>query len=198
MGKLFNSNKTNEPVSERQSLEGKYASARSNLLLVVAFTVINIILLVTQSDTYFLFSAFTPYFVAGLGMILCGKYPSDFYVDDFAGMDIFGDSVFAGFLIVAGIITLMYLLCWIFSKKNRVGWLIFALVFFALDTLGMLLLGGLALESIVDIIFHGWVLFSLGNGIYVHSKLKKLPEEEIEPAAELEQQTNIGAESNEA
>ena len=49
----FKNNKT----SERYTLENKYNTTRYNLLLVIGFTLINIVLLVTNSDRYFLFSA---------------------------------------------------------------------------------------------------------------------------------------------
>ena len=42
----------------RMQLEHKIAGARSNLLFVVIFSAINILLLVTQSNMYFLFSAY--------------------------------------------------------------------------------------------------------------------------------------------
>jgi hypothetical protein len=41
-----------------------------------------------------------------------------------------------------------------------------------------MLLGGVGAENIVDILFHGWAIVSLGRGIYVHAQLKKLPDEE--------------------
>lgn len=53
----FKNNKT----SERYTLENKYNTTRYNLLLVIGFTLINIVLLVTNSDRYFLFSAYIPY-----------------------------------------------------------------------------------------------------------------------------------------
>ena len=58
------------------------------------------------------------------------------------------------------------------------GWLIFALVIFVIDTLGMLAFLGFDLSNIVDMIFHAWVIVSLVMGIIAAAKLKKLPEEE--------------------
>jgi thiol:disulfide interchange protein len=84
---------------------------------------------------------------------------------------------------VAAVICVLYLLCWIFSKQRRVAWLIVGLVFFALDTVFMLL-GGISADRILDIVFHGWVIISLTGGIIAHSKLKKLPAEEPAPVAE--------------
>lgn len=178
MGQLLKQNNTDQTQSPRQVLESKFANARHNVLLVVLFTAINIILLVTNSNTYFLFSAYIPYILVDLGMLLCGMYPSEFYTGEFGGMEFLDKSFFAVMLGIAAVILILYLLSWILSKKNRVGWMIFALVFFGIDTVLMLLLNGIAVESIIDIVFHGWVIFSLATGVHAHCKWKKLPEEE--------------------
>ena len=90
-------------------------------------------------------------------------------------------------LVIAAAILVLYLLSWIFSKKPRVGWMIFSLVFFALDTLFMLWFMGISADMILDVVFHAWVLISLTNGIVSYFKLKKLPEEE--PAEPLQEET---------
>lgn len=181
---LFNKNQNQQaqPFSQRQQLERRYASARMNLLWVVLFTAINIVLLVSNSYTYFLFSAFIPYAIVDYGMIVCGKYPADFY-GDLGQYQFFDTTVLVVLIAVAAVICVLYLLCWIFSKKRRVAWLIVGLVFFALDTVFMLL-GGISADRILDIVFHGWVIISLTGGIIAHSKLKKLPAEEPAPVAE--------------
>jgi hypothetical protein len=181
---LFNKNQNQQaqPFSQRQQLERQYASARMNLLWVVLFTAINIVLLVSNSYTYFLFSAFIPYAIVDYGMIVCGKYPADFY-GDLSQYQFFDTTVLVVLIAVAAVICVLYLLCWIFSKKRRVAWLIVGLVFFALDTVFMLL-GGISADRILDIVFHGWVIISLTGGIIAHSKLKKLPAEEPAPVAE--------------
>ena len=185
MANLFGKDNTQQ-LSQRQILANKYQSARHNILLVVAFTLINIILLVTNSNTYFLFSAAIPYFIVDLGMLLCGKYPAEYYAGELAGMEVLNDTFFVVTLVVTAVILLLYLLSWIFCKKPRVGWMIFALVFFVLDTVGMLCLTGISSDAIVDVVFHGWVIFSLINGTVACFKLKKLPEEEEVP--ELQQE----------
>lgn len=179
MANLFGKNNTQQ-LSQRETLVGKYQSARHNILLVVVFTLINIILLVTNSNSYFLFSASIPYFIVDLGMFLCGKYPEEYYLGEYAGMELLNDTFFAVTLVAAAVILLMYLISWIFSKKPRVGWMIFALVFFIMDTIGMLLLSGISTDMIIDVVFHGWVIVSLISGITSYFKVKKLPEEEPE------------------
>ena len=164
-------------LPERELYEQKYRSSRMNLLLVVIFTVVNLILLVTNTDTYFLFSAFIPYFITLMGMSVCGLFPKEYYegLEEIVFLD---KSVFAVLLVISIVLTLLYLLAWFMSNKNRVGWLIFALVFFGIDTLGMFYINGISIESAFDILFHAWVIYYLVVGISAHYKLKKLPVEE--------------------
>ena len=185
MANLFGKGNTQQ-LSQREILVNKYQSARHNILLVVAFTLINIILLVTNSNSYFLFSASIPYFIVDLGMLLCGKYPQEYYAGELAGIGTLNDTFFVVTLVVAAVIVLLYLLSWIFCKKPRVGWMIFALVFFAIDTIGMLYLMGISTDAILDIVFHGWVIVSLISGVTAYFKLKKLPEEEEVPGLQQE------------
>ena len=72
-----------------------------NLLLVVIFTAINMLLLVTNADLYFLFSAFVPYFIAGIGMLLCGRFPEDYYTDGLEDMIFLDNSFFIVLLLIS-------------------------------------------------------------------------------------------------
>ena len=171
-----NQNQEDQPISQRQRLEGNYSAARKNILLVLLFTTINLILVVAKSQTYFLFSAFIPYALATYGMFLCGKYPAEYYTE-FGEFEPLGTPVLVIALVVCVVICVLYLLCWLFSDKKRVGWLIAALVMFATDSL-LMLLNGIGLDSIMDVIFHAWVIISLSMGVSAHYKLKKLPPEE--------------------
>ena len=179
MGFLTRNNQQAQQLSERQILQNKFTSARSNLLLVLVFTVVNILLLVTNSNTYFLFSAYVPYLLAILGMEMCGMFPDEYYGGDTSGFIFFDTSFLVIMLVIAAAILALYLLSWIFSKKGKSGWLIFALVFFAIDTV-LLVVMTLPSISIVDLIFHAWVLYSLFTGISAAKKLKNLPEEPVE------------------
>lgn len=165
-------------LSKRQQLQARFKGSRNNLLLVVAFTVINTILLVTNSDTYFLFSAYIPYVLVFLGMSVCGMLPAEYYGEEFSQMEFVPSSAFAVFLVIAVVIIALYFLAWLFSKKNRIGWMIFALVFFAIDTIGMFVFMNIGTDTIIDVAFHIWVIVSLVLGVIACSKLKKLPPEE--------------------
>ena len=175
MAKLFNQGVSLTP---RQNYERKYKAARSNLLLVVIATAVNLILAVSGSGTYFLFSAFIPYCLTTFGMVWCGRFPPEFYEDGIENYVFLDNSVFVILLILSILLTLLYLLAWFMSKKNRVGWLIFALVFFGLDTLGMLIFNGFAADGILDIVFHAWIIYYLVVGIIAHNKLKNYPYED--------------------
>ena len=177
---MTNPFKTTQP-SSRQLYEQKYNASRANLLLLILFTAINLILLVINADFYFLFSAFIPYFMTSMAMLFCGMLPDEYYTDGLEGMEFFDESVFYIVLAVSVVITLVYLATWIFSSKGRVGWMITALALFSLDTVAMLSLGGVALDSIIDLLFHIWVIYYLAIGIHAHYKLKNLPPEEEAP-----------------
>ena len=183
MAGLFKNNNAQQTFTEREMLEAKYKGSTHNLLIVVIFTLLNVILLIAQSNTYFLFSASIPYALVDLAMFFCGMYPAEYYAD-VVGLQFWDQSFFVVAIVLAALIILLYLLSWIFAKKNKMGWMIFALVFFALDTLAMLAYYGISADMIVDIVFHVWVLISLSNGIISFNKLKKLPEETVEETVE--------------
>lgn len=173
---------TNNDASQHEILASRFYSTRHNLLLIVIFSLINIILLVTNSGTYFLFSAFIPYMFVDYGMYFCGLYPAEYYEPH---TEFFDTSFMIVCCIIAAVVLLLYLLCWIFSKKPRVGWVIAALVFFVMDTIVMLLAVANLAENIIDILFHAYVIFSLSRGIYSYYKLQKLP---VEPDQSMEQE----------
>ena len=165
-----------QTVTPRQQLAQNYNMARSNLLWVIAFTVVNIALTVSKSDMYFLFSAYVPYIISAFGMVFAGMYPDE----DYEGWEVVPPrtpAVLVVALAIAAIILVFYFLSWFLSKK-RVGWLIVSLVLFAIDSVVMLLMANIG-ESIVDIVFHAWVILSLSRGIYAYFKAKALPEEDF-------------------
>jgi hypothetical protein len=167
-------NKNAQKLSPEYLLK-QFAGARSSLLIVLIFTVVNLAMLLLDSGTYFLFSASVPYYLTAFGM----------------GMDIGlgADSIGTFTLVALGIsavVVAFYLLCWLLSKK-RPGWLVAALVAFILDTVALVLVClafDALVDSVMDFVFHGWVIISLIQGISANGKLKKLPAEAFAPEAE--------------
>lgn len=182
MANLFG-NAANANISQRDKLTLKYNAARSNLLVVVGFTLFNVICALFGGSMYFLFSATIPHFIAAVGAVLCGKMPDAYYAEmEMSKEECFPGTVLIIFAAIAIVITALYFLFWIFSKK-RVGWLIAALVFFSVDTLALFMLYGVAIDTIMDVLFHAWVLYYLAAGISAHFKLKALPPETETAAA---------------
>lgn len=177
---LFKKGNAPASLTQKAILERRYKNSISTILLVLGFTTVNAVLLLTNADTYFLFSAFLPYLAVDYGMYLCGLYPAEYYYGD----EVFMEKSFLFFMLaVAAIILVLYLVCWLFARKKKVGWLIFALVFFAIDTASMFYLIEIGMDSVADIVFHGWVLVSMAIGVHSYYKMKKLPDEE--PADEV-------------
>ena len=183
MARLFNKNAQAPQKSPKEILASRYFSARHSIFAILLFTAINLFLLVVNADTYFLFSAYVPYMLVGMSMFLCGMFPQEYYIENAPGMEFLNTSFFVVCLIVAVIILLMYLVSWLMTKKPRVGWMIFALVIFVIDTIAMLLMEDNLSESIFDILIHIWALLSLTGGIISFFKLKKLP---VEPEGDME------------
>ncbi len=141
----------------------KYQSARSNLLLMIILTAVNIVLLFMQSDAMMLFSATIPYFAVIIGMATQIEV------------------ILIAATCFAAAIILIYLLCWFMSKRHH-GWMITALVMFILDTIAMVLmyLSIGEISGILDIAIHAWVLYYLIVGVKSGKKLKDEPEAVIE------------------
>ncbi len=160
------------PKNKKEFALQQVKMARSNLLLMIALTVVNIILLATGADTMLLFSATVPYYVAAFGIF-----------------SEISQLIVAG-LVIAAVILVLYLLCWIFSKKHY-GWMIAALVFFILDSIAMIGLYILAedFSGILDLVIHIWVLYYLIIGVRYGYKLKNIPPEEVVEYEQAEQQT---------
>ena len=173
-------NPKNQNMTEEQKLRTRYNTARTNILLVIAFTLINCILCAVGSSSYFLFSAAIPYYLTMSGMAYTGRMPAEYYVD-WRDFEPFANSFFIGTVVVAFVIVGVYALMWFLSKKHGYGWLVAALLLFVADTFvmfAMFCFTGFPADMILDFVFHIWVLVSLASGIIAAINLKKLPEEE--------------------
>lgn len=149
----------NKPTFAPQAFAAqKYAAARSNLLLMIALTAVNIFLLFVEADVFLLFSATAPYMAVTLGML-----------SEATPLTIAGICA-AVFMLAA------YLICWLLSKKHF-GWMIAALAMFAVDTLLMIGFYLIAedFSGILDVIIHAWVLYYLITGVRYGYQLRTLP-----------------------
>ncbi len=170
----------NTPKSQRPPLRGDlqtaYDRSRANLLLVLIFTVINLFF-VTFANRYFLFSATIPMlFPLSAAEIVAELSAQGAPADEKTITIIVG-------LVLGLILTVPYLLCWIFSKK-RVGWMVGALAFFSIDCLFLLI--SFDVSMLMDILIHAWVMFYLITGVINGFKLKNMPEEQPLPEFDAE------------
>ena len=159
-------------MQKRSEVEAKFEVSRRNLLSVVIFSVINVLLVLLNTQLSFLFSATCPMFVVQIGQGLSEDS---------------GDTLF---LLIATVISFVivafYLVCYFLTKKHRVFMLI-ALILFSLDTLFLVWTMTLMFElsDLIDIAFHIWIMYYLVVGIKAWVKLKKLPFDE--PDEQLEE-----------
>ena len=149
----------------RESIEKKFNSSRSNLLLVTVLTAVNVILTLMDSDVSFLFAANLPAFFIELGGWLFEE----------TGIQLF--FIMGTMAAFAGIA--LYALCYILSKKYK-AWILVALIIFPIDTLLFIyiLTQDFGIDLLIGLGFHAWIIFCLASGVKAWSDLKKLPPDE--------------------
>ncbi len=162
-----------------EALQGKVNSARVNILLMVVFTVINLVLLLTESGRYFLFSATVPYELTFEGAVMN-------YLEY---GEIFGAYTYTGLVISAAVLAL-YVVCALLTKKSDV-WYIVAGAVFVIDTALLVYWNSEYFSDIIlDLVFHAWVLYSIFSGFIASKKLKQLQAEAVEQKQQLEDAVN--------
>ena len=190
---LFRKQPTASAMS-RQALEAKYNGARINLLLAVILTTVNIVFLLTRDFSYFLFSASIPYMLVDFGMVLCGKYPPEYYEGEIADMAFFGDGLLVALSVIAFLIVGVYLALWYFSRRHK-NCLTAALILFIIDTVLLLALLNPSLSGLLDLLFHGLVIYELTVGRRAANVLKNLPPEDVTDVPYTDADENVGAEA---
>ena len=170
--------KENKALTPGQKLEKRYKSSLTSLLTIAVFSGINLLLLLLNTDYYFLFSSYIPYLLGDYAMFYSGRYPEEYY-SDVPDIEFFGTEIFAVLIAVAVAVILFYVLSWYFAKKKKAVWLVFSTGLFAADTLVMFFVIGFSPEMILDVIFHIWAMVSLILGVFAYMKLKKLPGETV-------------------
>ena len=140
-------------VKPKQTPEQSYSVARGNLLLVAICTAVNLLLLILESSTQFLFSAAFPSLAYLLGDVLSAQ----------TGLATFRIAA----LMLGAADILLYLLCFMIA----------ALVLFALDCVVFLsefVLLEMNASFVLDVFFHAWVLWALISGVRAAAGLRKL------------------------
>ncbi|HCG36151.1 MAG TPA: hypothetical protein DER23_07395 [Clostridiales bacterium] len=166
-----------QPVKgTRAYFENQYKIARSNLLIMIVFTCISVLLL-WFGNTYLLFSAYVPIVLSIIGSA-CVSDPASIVGEGYTEENLRLAGSFGAILCIAIIVIflVLFLFCWIFSKK-RPGWMMTALILFVIDSLLMVwdMMGAFRADMILDIVFHVWIMYYFIIGTRAYWQLKKLP-----------------------
>ncbi len=166
-------NKNMNGMTPKERYTQLFNTARYNILILCALTVLNVILYLTGADSYFLFSAALPYHLVIIGAEAA-------------------NSALLTIAIVFLIVSMgAYVACFILGKKH-VGWMIAALVMFAIDTVYFIYIFFFAIASssdsnafsyIFDLAFHAYALYYFIAGVVYFFKMKNAPEAETETNA---------------
>lgn len=135
--------------------------ARKNLLVMVLLTIITMILSSLFSGFPVALSAFVPQFALKVGILFHEEGSVDWYL--------------IASIAYAACLLLSYYACAVLAKKHA-SWLIPALALFAFDAymLVMFVRNDFNVASIVNLIFHLWVLYYLVLGIIGYYKLRQM------------------------
>ena len=156
------------PSLQKKTLPQRYLTARIVLMVMIVLSFINLILIIIGSGLQFTVSASFPFFAVRGGEIL----DANSYLNTQLGF-ILG--------CVASVIWIgLFVLCFVFSKK-KLGFMIAAAALFAADCLFMIpnfvfyiwIFDGEVTSSVIEVLFHIWILWSLIAGCLAGRKLKK-------------------------
>lgn len=155
-------------MQEIERLKKRVNTAKTTIILVAVLTIANTVLIAINADMVFTFSAYIPQFVTFLFADLAADLQdkTDLYIG----------------VAIAILMALIYVALW-FGAKKKDSFIAVALVLFGIDTAFMLYFDVIVyfdISSVIDILFHGWVVFDLIMGIHAYSKLKKMPAEEMQ------------------
>lgn len=157
-------------AAEIKKLVLQFNKTRGNLLLVIAFTAVNLFLSAFRADYYLLFSATAPQFIYEVGRSLSQEYQNGAYMT-------------IG-LVVAFVVILLYLICWALAKRSR-AFILVALILFGVDSIlfvYLFLAAGFEASYLLDVAFHVWILYYLISGVIVWARLRGVSADEINAA----------------
>ncbi len=174
---FFKKNIQAQALSPIEQAAANFKTARTDLLIVVIATLVNIVLVLTGSGSYFLFSASIPYYLTVYGMLFTGKLPPEYYTGDLAGMTFIDEKWLIVMLALAFIILALYAVCFFMLRKPNKVWFIVALVAFCIDSVAMLFLINFDSSALIDVIFHALIIYYLIKGIRACSVISKFEKE---------------------
>ncbi len=161
-------NQPMKPIKTKEMFARDLKISNSNILAMIAFTLINIVLIIVNADMSFPFSAAVPMYLVLLFAELCGMRSAEFYELNYGAnweqYEFIGSGVFWTVVVMALVMVAVYFVLWHFSKKKKV-FSIILMVLYAIDTLGLLVfctaVYAFDFYTIIDFAFHAWVFYYL-------------------------------------
>lgn len=149
-------------MQDTLKLEKRIKTAKTTIIIVAVLTIINSVLIALNADVSFTFSAFIPQLITAV-------------FAEIAIQEGVGSILYIG-LAIAVFMSLIYLGLW-FGAKKKNEFIVAALVLFSVDTIFLLfsIIRYFDAGFIIDIFFHGWVIYDLILGVASCSKLSKMP-----------------------
>lgn len=148
---------TEQEYQKYSKAQRNYLSARYEILLIIVMTIVNMFLLPTTETYYVCSISFATFQI--ISAILAKKDPSQFGVSAELA-----EKALPGAIMIAIIITAVYVLFFFLSKKRR-GCLITLLVLVSIDTFFTLLNSALVSSAILDIVIHAVSIYMLAKGV---------------------------------
>ncbi len=149
----------------REYLTQQRSSGKWMILLIVIFTVLNMVLLVCGTERYFLFSADIPHYLTYYGMQMDGG--------SFGGYSV-------AMLIVALFFLGSYTMSWLLVNKNGL-WLKVALILWAMDMVALIVMAvvmNMIQARIMDLAIHALLLWEIFQAFRANKRLENMPKEE--------------------
>ncbi len=146
-------------MDSREKLQRNLTTGRSYLLTVLLLTVVNIGMVMMNTSSYFLCSVSVPY-------MLCYIGHNGYIIGDF---EISFPMAMVATIVILGVLFAI----WVLSKK-RPALLYVALIIFIVDTLALVKLAvdaDMLAENLVDLLFHGFVMWQLFQGARCGNKM---------------------------
>lgn len=166
-----------QPAVDKDSREyqlQQISGGRGTLLAILVLTLINLVMVVLDQGSYFLFSASVPYYLTMISKGIDNGFANGAWPEN-------GPMTITA-LVISAVILAVYLLCWLLSKK-RAGWLTAAMVLFLADTVALVLISFTVLDSplssLLDFLIHLWACWLLIRSFRAARKLKAMPEEAL-------------------
>lgn len=163
---------------EKADYERSYQSARWDIMLLIALTVINLGIMLFTNESGYISAAAIPLFLVRLGKIMCGKMDNEFYEKNYPNIEFYDDSFMVGMIAIAVVIIGIYVLLWFLSKKYTVA-LIIAGSLILIDTVSMFFIyTTFDFFLIFDYAIHAMMVVMIVFGVIAGFKLRKIRADE--------------------